>query len=216
MRHKKDFIPAMGYDWLTGFYDLGIKLFMPEKKFRTRLIDELQPASGETILEFGFGTGQNLILVHERNAQTTLNGVDIDPKVKAIADHKINKLGYHLPLDLYDGKTFPYGNNSFDKVFSSLVFHQLDTASKQSCLKEIYRVLKPGGILVIGDWGKARSGLMRFAFYAVQLTDGFKITNDSVKGLLPLYIDQAGFKDVTESGYINTTIGSYSYYRARK
>ncbi len=55
MKEKKEFIPALGYNWLTSFYDLTIKLTMPEKKFRTLLIDELDPKNGETILEFGYG-----------------------------------------------------------------------------------------------------------------------------------------------------------------
>ncbi len=80
--NKKEFTPALGYDWLTGFYDLTIKLTMPEKKFRTMLIDEINPQNDETVLEFGYGTGQNIILLHERNNKTKLSGLDIDPKVK--------------------------------------------------------------------------------------------------------------------------------------
>ena len=214
--NKKEFIPALGYDWLTGFYDLTIRLTMPEKKFRTKLIDEVEPQNDETILEFGYGTGQNIILAHERNNKTKLNGLDIDPKVKEIAEYKIKKLGFGITLDLYEGATFPYPDNSFDKVFSSLVFHQLDAETKLYCLKEIYRVLKPNGNLIIGDWGKAKSKLMRFLFYIVQILDGFKTTNDNVNGLLPKFMEQAGFKNVTEKDFINTRIGTYSYYKATK
>lgn len=213
---KKKFIPALGYDWLTMFHDLTIKLTMPEKKFRAKLIDQLKPDAGEIILEFGFGTGQNLILAYERNDKSKLIGVDIDPKVKAIAQHKINKRGFDISLDLYDGKTFPYTDNSFDKVFSSLVFHQLDKETKLSCLKEIFRVLKPNGHIIIGDWGQAKSKIMRFAFYFVQILDGFKTTNDNVNGLLPKFIEQVGFKNVNEVDFINTKIGTYSYYIATK
>lgn len=77
MNKKKDFIPALGYEWLTGFYDLTIKLTMPEKKFRTKLIDELDPKNEEAILEFGYGTGQNIILAHERNNKAKLIGLDM-------------------------------------------------------------------------------------------------------------------------------------------
>jgi ubiquinone/menaquinone biosynthesis C-methylase UbiE len=216
MINKKEFIPALGYDWLTSFYDLAIKLTMPEKKFRTKLIDELEPNNNESILEFGFGTGQNIILAHQRNENTKLTGIDIDPKVKSIAEHKIKKLGFDITLDLYDGNTFPYSENSFDKVFSSLVFHQLDKETKLSCLKEIYRVLKPNGQLIIGDWGQAKSRKMRFAFYIVQILDGFKTTNDNVNGLIPNFILQAGFKNARETDFINTKIGTYSYYKATK
>lgn len=213
---KKKFIPAMGYDWLTRFYDFTVKLLMPESEFRSRLIDKLAPKSDEQILEFGFGTGQNLVFARQRNRNTQLTGVDIDPKVKAIAERKLARLDLRLALDLYDGETFPYPDNSFDKVFSSLVFHQLDSETKRSSLREIYRVLKPGGKLVIGDWGRPRNQLMRLAFYLVQLVDGFATTRDSVNGLLPRYIDQAGFNDVIEWDYINTKIGTYCYYSATK
>lgn len=216
MKEKKDFIPALGYNWLTSFYDLTIKLTMPEKKFRTLLIDELDPKNGEIILEFGYGTGQNIILAKQRNGKTKLQGLDIDPKVKAIAETKLNKLGLNISLDLYDGFEFPYADNTFDKVFSSLVFHQLDQNTKLSSLKEIHRVLKPNGELIIGDWGKAKNKIMRFTFYFVQIFDGFKTTNDNVKGLLPKFIKQAGFSNVTETNFINTKIGTYSYYKATK
>jgi ubiquinone/menaquinone biosynthesis C-methylase UbiE len=216
MTDKKEFIPALGYNWLTGFYDLTIKLTMPEKEFRAKLIDELDPKTNENILEFGFGTGQNIILAYQRNNFAKIKGVDIDPKVKSIAEYKINKLGLDITLDLYDGKTFPYADNSFDKVFSSLVFHQLDKVTKSSCLKKIYRVLKPNGQLTIGDWGQAKNKIMRIAFYFVQILDGFKTTNDNVNGLLPKFIEQVGFKNVTETDFINTKIGTYSYYKAIK
>ena len=216
MIKKKKFIPALGYNWLTDFYDLAIKLTMPETKFRNKLIDELDPKNNVNILEFGFGTGQNIVLAIQRNNLANFNGVDIDQKVKVIAEHKINKLGLKANLELYDGKVFPYENNSFDKVFSSLVFHQLDRETKLQCLKEIYRVLKPNGQLVIGDWGRARTILMRIAFYTVQILDGFETTNDNVNGLLPNFIKDAGFTDVEETSFLNTKIGTYSYYKANK
>ena len=216
MQNSKEFIPALGYDWLTRFYDLTVYLTMPEEKFRNKLIDKVKPNDGEHILEFGFGTGQNLILAYQRNNKTKLIGIDIDPKVKRIAEYKIKTHGFSVCLDLYDGKEFPYADNLFDKVFSSLVFHQLDKETKLFCLKEIFRVLKPGGQIIIGDWGQSKTKMMRFAFYFVQILDGFKTTNDNVNGLLMKFIEDAGFKNVEEIDFINTKIGTYSYYTATK
>ncbi len=213
---SQKFIPALGYDFLSEYYDLTIKLTMPEKKFRDKLMHWINPLSGETILEFGFGTAQNLILLKQRNNEAWVQGVDIDPKIKSIAEYKLRKNKMAVPLHLYDGKKLRFANNSFDKVFSSLVFHQLDAETKLICFKELYRVLKPGGKLIIGDWGKAKNKWMRFSFYAVQLLDGFKTTNDNVNGLIPDYIHQAGFSNISEVDYINTAIGTYSYYTAIK
>lgn len=216
MNVEKKYIPALGYDFLTTFYDLAIKITMPEKKFRAILIDELDPKDNESILEFGFGTGQNLVLAKIQNKNTSFLGVDIDPKVRDIALHKLNKQNVSIPLDIYNGTTLPYQENQFDKIFSCLVFHQLDAETKLNCLIELNRVLKPKGKLIIADWGKASNKLMRFTFSFVQLLDGFKTTNDNVKGLMPDFIKKADFENVVISKSINTTIGTFSYFTANK
>jgi ubiquinone/menaquinone biosynthesis C-methylase UbiE len=213
---KQNFTPALGYDFLSEYYDLAIKLTMPEKKFRGKLIDLVNPMTRENILEFGFGTAQNIFLMKQRNNYSAIQGVDIDPKIKAIAEYKLRKHNIEVPLHLYDGQTLPFPENSFDKVFSCLVFHQLDKQTKRNSLKELHRILKPKGKLIIGDFGKAKNQWMRFSFYVVQLLDGFKTTNDNVNGLMPEYISEAGFQNVSEVDFVNTIVGTYSYYSATK
>lgn len=53
---------------------------------------------------------------------------------------------------------------------------------------------------------------MRFTFRLVQLLDGFKTTNDNVKGLMPDFISKAGFDNVLVTKSINTAIGTFSYF----
>jgi len=96
------------------------------------------------------------------------------------------------------------------------VFHQLDAKTKESSLNEIHRILKPNGVLIIGDWGKPKSKMMRIMFYFVQILDGFATTKDNVDGKLPTYVEKSGFMDVVETGYINTKIGTYCYYKGIK
>lgn len=189
---------------------------MPEKNIRNKLLHYLNPQPTEQILEFGFGTAQNIILAKQSFPNLLITGVDIDPQIQSIAEYKLQKARISAPLFLYDGNTLPFPDNHFDKVFSCLVFHQLNAETKASCLKELYRVLKPSGILLIGDWGKAQNLPMRIAFYCVQLLDGFKTTQENVEGMLPNYIREAGFSDAFEIDHINTAIGTFSYYRAIK
>ncbi|HSH67266.1 MAG TPA: methyltransferase type 11, partial [Bacteroidia bacterium] len=85
---------------------------------------------------------------------------------------------------------------------------------KHNSLLEIKRVLKPDGELHIADWGKASSILMRSLFLFVQLLDGFKTTNDNVKGLLPSYIENAGFKKVEIKKNYATIFGTLTLYKA--
>lgn len=215
MKNKKKYTPALGYNWLTVFYDLSVRIAMPERIFRNKLIQELNPLKGEKILEFGFGTGENLIIAKQNHPTIDITGLDIDPKIKKIAEQKINLKGLEIPLILYNGKAFPFAEGAFDKVYSSLVFHHLDTKTKKHCLNEIKRILKPQGMLLIGDWGKPKSKFMRFLFYTVQLFDGFKTTQENVEGLLPVYMKDCGFEAVKEIGFINTKIGTYCYYKGK-
>jgi len=216
MGTRKNFIPALGHDFLTVWYDATIRLTMPERKFRSLLVEQIDPQPEEKILEFGFGTGANLLLVKQKCPDAKLCGLDIDPKVERIAYRKLAKRRLYVPLDLYEGMMFPYTTARFDKVFSCLVFHQLDEDGKAASLGEIHRVLKKGGRLIVADWGKAENQRMRLAFGLVQLLDGFKTTGDNVRGRLPDFIREAGFRDVQTAGSINTAIGTFSYFTAIK
>ncbi len=209
---KKEYTPALGFDWLSDWYDLAIKLTMPERKFRNRLVDLLDPGDREDILEFGFGTGANLLIAAGRSPGSHFVGLDIDPKIREVAERRLSRNQLFIRLELYDGYEFPFRANSFDKVYSCLVFHHLERQAKIDCLREIHRVLKPRGKLIIGDWGKAKSRLMRVAFYLVQIIDGFKTTTDNVNGLLPDFMKQTGFSRVEEESCVNTKIGSFCYY----
>ncbi|WP_211047392.1 hypothetical protein [Lutibacter sp. B1] len=51
----------------------------------------MNPQDNEQILEFGFGTGENLILANNRNEKINYFGLEIDPKVKYIAEKKFGK-----------------------------------------------------------------------------------------------------------------------------
>lgn len=172
---------------------------MPEKTFRNRLINEVTPKANEKILEFGFGTGQNLIIGIERSPESKFRGLDIDPKVKIISEKKLEEEKFEIPLHIYDGGKFPFKNDEFDQVYSSLVFHQLAKETEKDSLKEIYRTLKTNGLLIFGDWGKPKSKFRRFLFYAVRLLDGFKTTQENVEGLLPKYMSECGFENVKKS-----------------
>jgi len=213
---QREFVPALGYHWLTRWYDLTIRLTMPEKKFRRRLIELVDPHPMERLLEFGYGTGRNMVVLWKRCPGADITGLDIDPNVRLIAQGSLRREGVLAKLDLYDGGTFPYPAAAFDVVFSSLVFHQLMPEQKHHAFREIRRVLKPGGRLVVGDWGKPTNRRMRIAFYAVQLLDGFKNTGPNLRGALPASMEIEGFETVRQVDAMDTRVGTYCYYTANK
>ena len=129
-KSEKKFIPALGYDFLTAWYDATIRITMPEKKFRNELINRLKPEPLGQIFEFGYGTGANLAIASSRSPNSSFFGLDIDPKVREIAFSKLKDKDILVDLQLYNGDIFPYDDAVFDKAYSCLVFHQLDYETK--------------------------------------------------------------------------------------
>ncbi len=215
---QERYIPALGFNFLTYLFDPLLALTMPERKFKKALIDQaaIEFNPNLSILDFGCGTATLTIMAKEACKRNHVCGVDVDPKVLAIARRKVQRSKLQIEISQYNGKTLPYQSNTFDLVLSSLVFHHLSSHQKGKVLQEIFRVLKTGGQLHIADWGKAQNALMRRAFYLVQFLDGFDNTTDHVKGLLPLYIENAGFCSVEGTSHYATLFGTLSLYRAKK
>lgn len=214
--NTKTYIPALKYDWLTKLYDPLISTLMPEKEFKNTLIEQSALEPGKKVLDFGCGSLTLTLLAKEKNPATTFHAIDVDKQILSIAEKKLKKSGTEVSIVHYDGNMLPFSNSYFDRVVSSLVFHHLTKEQKHQALTEIFRVLKPTGELHIADWGKAKNAFMRGAFYLVQMLDGFKTTTDNVKGLLPEYINQAGFEDVTETKSFATILGTLSLYKGIK
>ena len=210
------YIPALKYQWLTRFYDPILNLTMPEKQFKSELIKQAAIKPNHHVLDFGCGSATLSLMVKMMKPQTVIRGVDVDAKNVEIAKRKIGNVHADIYIDKYDGVVLPYADNSFDRVISSLVFHHLDAGQKANSFTEIKRVLKPGGELHIADWGKPSNMAMRSAFYFVQFLDGFKTTADNVKGLLPAYMTDVGFQDVTNTNHFNTIFGTLRLMKATK
>ncbi|MEK7090978.1 MAG: class I SAM-dependent methyltransferase [Patescibacteria group bacterium] len=118
---------------------------MALKRRARRIITELDPKSGDKILDIGCGDGYYLhILSHLNISNLNLSGTDNDI-------NGLNKTRKNLDnpkIKVYPGdlmKKLPFENNSFDKAVMSEVAEHLPNDIKG--LKEVYRILKPGAIL---------------------------------------------------------------------
>jgi len=212
MSTASNYVPALRYRWLTRWYDGLMAWVFPEKQVRIALIDSAAIQKGQRILEFGVGTASLSILLKQIHRLPEVIGVDVDPDVLRIARQKIEKSGVFMEVEQYDGNILPFADQSFDRVVSCLVLHHLDPAQKRQSLREIRRVLKPGGSLHIADWGKPANWRMRVAFYMVQVLDGFKTTTENVQGKLPQIFQEAGFVIVRESATVDTVFGTMRIY----
>lgn len=212
MTKEKTFIPALRFKWLTGIFDPLLKYTMPEKRFKNALIDQAKISPSHSVLDFGCGSLTLTLLAKQKQPKATFTGVDVDEKILNIARKKLGGSNTTIRIDKYDGLILPYNDSSFDRVITSLVFHHLTPEQKENSFREIKRILKPGGELHIADWGKPSNIFMRIAFYSVQLLDGFKTTRDNVNGLLPNYMQRAGFEYIISYSRFNTIFGTLQLY----
>ncbi len=215
MTENKNYIPALKYDWLTKVYDPVLQLTMPERKFKSALIRQMEIRPNDRVLDFGCGSLTLSIMAAQMHPQTQFFGVDIDEKIISIAKEKLAKTSLSIDVQQYDGNKLPYQNNSFDRVMSSLVFHHLTLRQKYFALEEIHRVLKPSGEFHIADFGRPDGVFQRLGFYGVQLLDGFETTNDNVQNLLSNAIKET-FSETEETTHFKTMVGTVRLIKARK
>lgn len=213
---EQGFTPALGRAEWTGFYDTAIAIATREGRWRRALLDAIDPQSGELILDVGCGTGTMLLALKARAPGARLVGLDPDPDVLARAEKKMRGRIDDIVLLTGFARDAARQVRDADKVYSSLVFHQVPMAEKRSGFEAILDALKPGGVFHLCDYGLQRTPLMRQLFKQVQNLDGFENTEPNARGVLPALLVQAGFDGVEERLVIPTPTGSISLYRAVK
>ncbi len=210
------YIPALAYRPLTAIYDPVVRLTTRESIFKAALLRQAGLESGQRVLDLACGTGTLAIAARQANPQTEIIGTDGDADILRRARIKSERAGVTLRFDQALSHHLPYADASFDRVLSSLFFHHLDREGKQATLREVHRILKPGGELHVADWGKAANPLMRALFYGIQMLDGFSTTADNVAGRLPEFMRDCGFREIAETCRFATMFGTMSLYRAAR
>ncbi len=213
---SKSYIPALGYRCLTRFYDPVVRVTTREATFKEALLRQASIHDGHRVLDLGCGTGTLAVLVKHAHRGAEVFGLDADAEALNLARMKLAAAGIEVQLDQGLASALPYAGESFDRVLSSLFFHHLPSALKLETMREVLRVLRPGGVFYIADWGRPTNPVMRLAFIGVQLLDGFATTTDNVRGLLPDLLGLAGFENVETTDSYSTLLGTLSLYRARK
>ena len=91
----------------------------------------------------------------------------------------------------------PFADVSFDVVLSSLMLHHLPPELKRTGLAEVYRVLRPGGRLVVVDLDHPGHPLW-WPLFGPWLFE--PMIADNLRGRIPQYLEAAGFKPVRALG----------------
>ena len=146
---KKEQVTKM-FDTISGDYD-GLNRvisFGIDIKWRKKVVALVGASQPENILDIATGTGDLAIAMANTNAKKII-GLDISSGMLEIGKTKINKKGLSSKIEMVlgDSENMPFEDNTFDAI--TVAFGVRNFENLKNGLKEILRILKPGGVFVI-------------------------------------------------------------------
>lgn len=160
--------------------------------------------SEKSILELGTGTGRYAIYTGRKGYSFT--GIDLSKEMLAIAKKKAEKEKIHLNLLAVQAEDLPFRNNSFSCV---ICIHTLQyILNPLKAIKEAYRVLKPGGRLILSS--ETDYFYRRLPFFKKLLQRKVRFRYFSTKEL-KLLLKEVKFTIIFERGLF--FLGSIAFYR---
>lgn len=178
---------AHRYDFLNHFLSLGI-----DNVWRKKAIKILSTVNPKSVLDIATGTGDVAFAVNKQLKTEKLVGLDLSEGMLKYAREKSKKRGLEEKITFIkgDSENLEFQDNSFEGVIVSFGVRNFENITKG--LSEIYRVLKPGGKLVILEFSKPKK-------FPVKNLYNFYFTN-----ILPLWgklisKDQSAYTYLPES-----------------
>lgn len=135
---------ARRYDRLNHFMSMGF-----DKSWRRRGVDSLKSYAPSEILDIASGTGDLAILMQQRLRPHQVTGADLSEEMMEIGRHKAGRAGVAetVIFEYQDCMALTYPDRSFDAVTAAFGVRNFEHLDKG--LAEMYRVLRPGGHVMI-------------------------------------------------------------------
>ncbi|MBF0594238.1 MAG: class I SAM-dependent methyltransferase [Candidatus Omnitrophica bacterium] len=183
-------------DHVAGVYDAlsPLMLFGQERAMSRPCFKFLEDQRIRSVLDIGCGTGTLTIEIGHLLAARSgrVSGVDAAPKMIDAAAVKARGLS-NVYFDVAAAEALPYADASFDHALSTFFFHHIDFELKLRALNEAYRVLKPGGFLVIIDVDVPTNMFGRLCAWAGYFLFQQEEIRENIEGKLRLAMEVSRF-----------------------
>ncbi len=150
---------ARRYDFLNRLLSFGIDV-----SWRRKMAHFLPPHRNQHVLDLATGTADQILFLFEKSDKVKSGvGTDLAEKMLKIGREKIDRRGLSelVSLKIGDATDIPAGDNEFDMV--TISFGIRNVIDVPTALREIYRVLKPGGRVLILEFALPQNRLIRGA-----------------------------------------------------
>lgn len=161
------------YKIISKFYDL-IDVFYFNKDISNprKCVLEYIPNEKIKLLEVCIGTATNSVIIAEKRKNIEITGIDLSEEMLAIGKEKLNKKGIkNVSTIIMNATELKFDNNYFDVILISLVLHEVESITRDKIMKEIKRVLKRKGKLIIIEWEKPKKILQRLLFLLIEVSE---------------------------------------------
>ncbi len=149
---------APKYDFLNRFLSLGVDIY-----WRRKAINKLRKTNPKTILDIATGTGDFAIESLKLNPDKII-GIDISTEMLKVGKEKINNKNYNNIIELKEGNAENINFNDCYFDATTVAFGVRNFENLEKGIKEIIRVLKPNGTLIILEFADSNNSIIRKLF----------------------------------------------------
>ena len=178
------------------YYDIAVNITTlgQARRLRKMTVDHALINQGDHVLDIGCGTGAVTLVAKSRAGKDgQVFGIDPAPEMITVARNKAARKSLEIDFRVGVIESLPFGDASIDVVTSSMMMHHLPEDLKARGLAEIYRVLKPGGRLLIADFMRPTGSFLNHLFIAFTRHQGLKSGIEDLQKLLK----DSGFSQIT-------------------
>jgi ubiquinone/menaquinone biosynthesis C-methylase UbiE len=116
----------------------------------TRFVRQAGGAQNLRLLDVACGTGRTLHQLAQAHPDLRFYGVDLSPAYVRVARKRLAEVA-EVALSVENAEALPFADATFDIVTSVYLFHELPRNARRNVVREMLRVLRPGGLLVLED-----------------------------------------------------------------
>jgi demethylmenaquinone methyltransferase/2-methoxy-6-polyprenyl-1,4-benzoquinol methylase len=176
---------------------------------REKVFHFTSPRKKAKILDVCTGTGGQAFEFGRRNFE--VRGIDLSEDMLKIARRK-NRYA-NVKFEIADASNLPYKDNYFDISCISFGLHEMPNSIREKVWKEMIRVTKPQGKIVVIDWSLPRGKIKKFLFYYFVRVFESKYFPEFVKADLQDLIERIGLKFNGSCEWASGSVKIWKYER---